>query len=67
MTEPTKPHMPPVNIGKRPAPPCKHDFVFLRRESLHPEIGGGIKIDTPVGSVDVFYCRYCLEQREVRK
>jgi len=51
-----------IPIGQQPTKPCEHDFLFLRSE---------VPDETEIAHVDaytdVFYCRRCLEYREVKR
>ncbi len=59
------PDMPGVfPIGQQPTSPCEHDFVLIRSHCL----GGGSPLaDADATYIDVFYCRRCLEYREVTR
>lgn len=46
-----------IVIGKRPTKPCEHDFIYL---CTYGEMNSRV-------SSDQFYCRRCLEYREVQR
>lgn len=52
-----------IHIGQRPTKPCDHDFSHLRtyRPGATAYERAGEK------DVDVFFCRRCLEYREVKR
>jgi len=61
-----------IPIGQQPTKPCEHDFVFLRQRPIYADIPTppGTCVPTIMsscGSADVFYCRKCLEYREVQR
>lgn len=47
-------------IGQQPSKPCDHDWIFLRGTQI-------VERDKPLSHEDVFFCRRCLEKREVKR
>jgi len=55
-----------IPIGQRPTKPCEHYFEHLRSETILADVPESDK-KIRIGDVDLFYCRRCLEYREVKR
>ena len=55
-----------IPIGQQPTKPCEHYFEHLRSDTVLADVPESDK-KIRIGDVDLFYCRRCLEYREVKR